>query len=121
MSVQNDSNDFIFFFIWYGEGVPFFTFYQSTSYPFLKIISSPISIDRFSSFIYSISSVHTHLFLFSFHSSVFVFVLCFFKSLSSCVVSDVYRSLCMCDCMNYMSCLRLIFLSSVSFSTYGCC
>jgi len=65
MSVQKDSNDSIFYFhlVW-RRSVFFSHFYKLTSCPFF-ITSSPISIDRFFFFIYSISSVHTHLFMFS--------------------------------------------------------
>jgi len=121
MSFQKDSNDSILF-IWCGEGVFFFSFYKLTSYPFFFTISSPVPIGRSSFFIYSISSVHTHLFMFFPFFFVFVFVL-YFMSLSTCVVSDVYRSLCTCESANYMSCPCLLFFFSLFrlFSFYGCC
>ncbi len=94
----------------------FFSFFKLTSYPFFLL--SPLQSHSvvFLFFIYSISSVHTHLFMFFHYFLSFVFVL-YFMSLSTCVVSDVYRSLCTCESVNYMSChcLPFLFLYSVFF------
>jgi len=121
MSVQNDSNDSIFF----SSGVEkecFFSFYKLTSYPFFYyLLSSP---NRSTFFIYLFHFIRPRPFIYVFaFFFVFVFVL-YLMSLSTFVVSDAYRSLCMCESVNYI-CLVLVcsFFFSLFrlFSFYGCC
>jgi hypothetical protein len=111
----------LFFFHLVWRRSVFFSFYKLTSYPFT--ISSPVPNGRlFYLFIPCHPSTPIHLCLFIFF--VFVFVFFYFMSLSAFVVSDVYRSLCTCESVNYMSCPCLLFFSSLFrlfFSFYGCC
>jgi len=120
MSVHKDSNDSIFFHVVWRRSV-FFSFLKINILSFSFTISSPVPNGRlqFFLFIYSISSVHAHLLLF-FFLSLHLFLLLsssYCMSLSTPVVSDVYRSLCMCECVSYMSCpcLFYFFLYSVFF------
>jgi len=102
MSVQNDSNDSIFFHLVWRRSV-FFSFYKLTSCPFLTI-SSPVPMDKLFFFLFILFHPSTPIY---FYFSI-VFVLCF-MSLSTCVVSDVYRSLCTCGVLTILSCPCLLF------------
>lgn len=97
----------------------FFSFFKLTSYPFFLL--SPLQSHSvvFLFYLFYFIRPHPFIYVFSFFF-VFVFVL-YFMSLSTCVVSDVYRSLCTCESVNYMSChcLPFLFLYSVFFLFMG--
>jgi hypothetical protein len=122
MSVQNDSNDSIFF----SSGVEkecFFSFYKLTSYPFFYYLLSSPNRSTFFIYLFHVIRPRPFIYVFSFFF-VFVFVFFYFMSLSAFVVSDVYRSLCTCESVNYMSCpclLFFFFFIPSFFSFYGCC
>jgi hypothetical protein len=118
MSVQNDSNDSIFF-IWCGEGV-FFSFYKLRSYPFFNYLLSGANW---------LTSFFIYLFYFI-RPRPFIYV---FSLSSSSILCLCLHVLCLMPIVHFVSvsvftiCLvfvRLFFLllSSVSFfSFYGCC